>query len=290
MKDKVYAQIYSLIRHSSEGVIDALKTISEIGYDGVELIRTNTGGLSFPDFQKLLADLKLRVPSVHGMTDEAGYAFGEALGAKYIVVSSNDHLTKRDELLAEADELNEKGRLFQKYGCRAAVHNHSLEFRRVADMDDGTLIYDLLLQNTDPALVCFELDVGWCVRGGQDPADYVARFPGRFPLIHTKECDRVAKDDAEKEHFPSRVIALGPPKLINGSVVFSQEQMDMLYESRNWNASLGQGLIDWKRLIAVCEANGAEAYINEREYYHVGGADGNERLCAIADYEFLRAL
>lgn len=290
MQNKVFAQIYSLIRHSAEGVIQALETISEIGYDGVELIRTNTGGLSFADFKKLLGDLNLRVPSVHGLTDEAGYAFAEELGARYIVVSSDDHLTKRDELLRAADALNEKGRLFGKFGCRAAIHNHSLEFRTVKDMDDGTLIYDLLVQNTDPALVCFELDVGWCARGSQDPAAYVSRFPGRFPLIHTKECCRAARDDAEKEHFPTYVLEMGKPQLIGGSVVFSQEQMDLLYESRNWNGAFGEGLIDWPRLAAVCEAQGAEAYINEREYYHVGGANGDERLCAIADYEFLRSL
>ena len=62
---KVYAQTYSLLRQEREGILEALKTISEIGYDGVELIGQNTGGLTTAEFKKYLEDLNLSVISVH---------------------------------------------------------------------------------------------------------------------------------------------------------------------------------------------------------------------------------
>jgi hypothetical protein len=70
---KVYAQVYSLLRQEREGVLEALKTISRICYDGAEILGNNTGGLSTADFKKYLADLKLSVISAHSLNCEKDY-------------------------------------------------------------------------------------------------------------------------------------------------------------------------------------------------------------------------
>ena len=63
-----------------------------------------------------------------------------------------------------------------------------------------------------------------------------------------------------------------------------------LYETRSWNKGLGQGIIDWKRLAELANAQGCEAFISEREYYHFDGSDGTAVNAAELDYKFLRNL
>ena len=57
MENKVYSQVYSILKTSKEGVLDAIKGLAEIGFDGIEAMGTNTGGLSKADFHKFINDL-----------------------------------------------------------------------------------------------------------------------------------------------------------------------------------------------------------------------------------------
>ena len=152
-----------------------------------------------------------------------------------------------------------------------------------------TRVYDLLLSETDPELVGFQLDVGWAALAGADVCDYIEKNPGRFPLIHVKECDHAAKDPAEFEHFPPEIV-----KQIrrdeHGAPIFTDEIKAQLYETRSWNKGLGQGIIDWKRLTDLANAQGCDAFISEREYYHFDGSDGTAISAAEFDYNFLRSL
>jgi sugar phosphate isomerase/epimerase len=44
-----------------------------------------------------------------------------------------------------------------------------------------------MLKNTDPSLVCFELDLWWIHVGGKQAVDYFNRYPGRFLFYHVKD-------------------------------------------------------------------------------------------------------
>src|SRR3989475_4408761 len=68
-------------------------------------------------------------------------------------------------------------------GLQFAYHNHDFEFART----EGRLPYDVLIAETDPKLVQFEIDLYWMVKGGQDPLAYFARLPGRVPMVHVKD-------------------------------------------------------------------------------------------------------
>ena len=68
-------------------------------------------------------------------------------------------------------------------GFRFAFHNHDTEFRKIGDV----VSYDILLNETDPALVSFEMDLYWVVFGGADPLEYLTRFPARFRMLHVKD-------------------------------------------------------------------------------------------------------
>lgn len=286
---KVYAQLYSIVRQEREGHLDAFRSLSEIGYDGVELLGNNTNGLSFEDYKKLLADLGLNVLSSHNLHTEEDYDFAAKLGVKYAVLGGCDAVRDEEKLKAVCEEWNAVGEKLSSFGLKGVIHNHGEEF---CWMDgEKQRIYDFIAENTDPEKIGFELDVGWVVRAGLDPVEYINRYAGRFPLIHIKECAYPAKDFIDLEHFPSRVLEMGPPQIINGVPYFTDEQKQILNDSRKWNVELGKGIVDFRAIIAAAEAQGCEAYVNEREYYQLSAVpDGDPVKCAALDYQYLRGL
>jgi sugar phosphate isomerase/epimerase len=75
---------------------------------------------------------------------------------------------------------------------RFAYHNHTPEFRT----ENGVVFYDELLRLTDPAKVSMELDCGWAVVAGVNPAQYLARYPSRFSMLHMKDFKMTAASTA----------------------------------------------------------------------------------------------
>ncbi len=291
MKGKVYAQVYSMIRTFPEGLIEAVKLFSAMGYDGIELVGDNTDGLEVEEFSKLLKELKLDVISVHSIRGEEDLYFAQTMGAKYMNVSLSPKHVTREALLKACEKLNEQGRIYASHGLKAVLHNHADEFRWVDKEEGKTRIYDILLEHTDPVLLGFEFDVGWAALAGIDVVDYIKRYPGRFPLIHVKECTRVAQTEDEKEHFPKRIFHEGLKKDPQTNIpILTEEMKKDLYESRSWNGALGKGIIDWSALVKAADAQGCEAYISEREYYHYPESNGTNRDCVRLDYEYLRSL
>jgi len=66
---------------------------------------------------------------------------------------------------------------------RTSSCNHSWEFRAV----DGQIPFDILLANTDPAVVKFQIDVGNCMLGGGDPIAYLSKYPNRYYSMHVRD-------------------------------------------------------------------------------------------------------
>ena len=291
MQDKVFVQLYSIVRQEREGHLDAFRALSAIGYDGIELLGNNTNGLSFADYRKLLGDLGLKVLSSHNLHTEADYDFAAQLGAKYSVIPGCDALRDREALARQCEAWNEEGRALAKFGLKGVIHNHGEEFLALDESGEGERIYDFIAAHTDPELIGFELDVGWAVRAGVDPVEVIHRYAGRVPLIHIKECDRAAANFEELEHFPRRILEMGEPKIVNGVPYFSEEQKRALDASRQWNVSLGQGIVDFPAIVAAADAQGCEAYISEREYYRLPTVpDADPVQCAAEDYRYLRSL
>lgn len=84
-----------------------------------------------------------------------------------------------------AAQLNEYGKVLQKFGMKVIFHNHTAEFDL---LDDGkTTQHELMIQETDPALVTMELDLGWAHIAGQDVLAMFRRHPGRFECWHVKD-------------------------------------------------------------------------------------------------------
>jgi sugar phosphate isomerase/epimerase len=87
-----------------------------------------------------------------------------------------------------AEDFNQFGAAARARGLRFYQHNHSGEFA----VENGTRLYDVLMQETDPSLVFLELDIFWAYVGqsrfpGFKPHEYPWEQPERFPLFHVKD-------------------------------------------------------------------------------------------------------
>jgi sugar phosphate isomerase/epimerase len=116
------------------------------------------------------------------------------VGVKSIVQPGMPSIESNDDAKFVCEVFNKAGEIAKAAGIKWGYHNHSGEFQKAVKDEDkgkrgvqGDVIYDLLLNGTDPKLVFFEMDVYWTVMGQQDPLEYFAKYPGRFPILHIKD-------------------------------------------------------------------------------------------------------
>ena len=273
--DKRYIQLYSIKDETAKDFVGALKRIAEIGYTGVEFAG-NYGGMSAGELKKFLADLGLEPLSAHIRSDQvaANLDYAVELGLKYIIDPMYNMETYEDAA-AFTKILNETGKLCKDKGIIFGYHNHRHEF---LECKDGTLM-DTLLINTDPDLVCFQLDAGWATCAGCDVPAFLNKYAGRFKMIHVKECSTVA--GAEKVPDFSKF-----PKDEEGRPQIPPEVLKQWREQSKWNVAAGKGIIDWHVVRDAALAQGAEAFIVEREYDYAGDIF----KCVEEDCVFLKSL
>ncbi len=192
MLDKISVQLYTLRNEMKEGVPAVLTSLNEIGYDQVEF--AGYFDHSPAQIRQMLDDAGLTSPSAHISLEQmldGGDDHIEAagiVGHEYLIVPwMNESLRGSVESYKNVcGQLNDLGRKCKAGGVKLAYHNHAFEFEAL----DGQIPFDVMLEECDPELVNFQLDLFWITDGGQDPLAYIAKYPGRFPLCHVK--DRMA--------------------------------------------------------------------------------------------------
>jgi len=231
-------QLWTFREQAKTGVPAMLKMARDMGITHVE-----TAGLYNMTAQQLAQALNtagLRATSMHvGYDDlmknpQKVISDAKALGATYVGLAWYPHtgaFTEADARKAAAD-FNAIGKTMKDAGLTFFYHNHGYE---PVPFGNGTLL-DLIIQNTDPALVKFEMDVLWTWLPGADPVGLIAKYPGRFKLMHIKDMK------------PG--IARGS---LSGGLPAEQQ------------AVIGQGQVDWKTLLAAAEKDGFAYYYLEDE-------------------------
>ena len=120
----------------------------------------------------------------------------KTLGSKFIVVpffginfATGQVVRDRATWAAFAHDMNHAGALARREGLRLGYHNHNWEFFRLTD-DPSRTAYDVLIEETDPRFVHFELDLMWAVRGARDAVDILERVNGRVRQYHVKDINQ----------------------------------------------------------------------------------------------------
>lgn len=113
-------------------------------------------------------------------------------GVSYLVCSSTSIDTMED-IKQSIETLSKTGEACRKAGIGFAFHNHVKEFEKV----EGQLPYDMFLSQISPDIMKMELDLAWVTKAGVDPLELFKKNPGRFPLWHVKDLDRVTQRPVE---------------------------------------------------------------------------------------------
>jgi sugar phosphate isomerase/epimerase len=191
---KVGIQLYSVRNHMRKDPVETIRKVAQSGYRYIEAANHHADsdhgvgfGASPEEIKTVLDGEGVKIVSAHifplGLEIlKPVLEYFKILDAGYIAVPMGFFKDKADTL-RQAEFFNELGRLCAGSGIQLVYHNHFHEFQ----IFEGKTVYELIMENTDPALVKAELDTYWAVRGGQDPVKLLEKYGERVALIHQKD-------------------------------------------------------------------------------------------------------
>ena len=213
-------QTYSLGRELAPDVPGGLEKVAQMGYSTLELAgynaEGNIGAVPMAEFKKYADDAGLKIVSTHVNPPVREYTKDNleqikefwkvaadhhaAIGCKYLIQPGQPATRSTEEVAFVGEVFNEAGKIAKAAGLSFGYHNHSGEFARVVpggteplpagrgrQPEGAKIIYDAMLEATDPSLVVFQNDVYWTVMGQQDPVAYMKKYADRITLLHIKD-------------------------------------------------------------------------------------------------------
>jgi sugar phosphate isomerase/epimerase len=240
-KGPVGLQLYSLRGYFTKSVPQGIELAKSFGIHDVEL--AGTYNFAPEKYRAMLLAAGLNPISAHVSykrlieEPEAVAAEAKALGLKYIGTAWIDHKGSFDaaQAHAAAAQLNRVGEIYAKHGLKCFDHCHGYEFEPgVAGPD--TKAMDILIRETNPKFVTFQMDILWVTFPGEDPAAWLTKYPGRWELIHLKD---LKKGVATGKH--------------NGGT------------DPNNDVALGTGQMDWPKILAAAKKSRVKYYFIEDE-------------------------
>ncbi|MCC7526278.1 MAG: sugar phosphate isomerase/epimerase [Chitinophagaceae bacterium] len=222
-KELTGVQLYSIREDMKKDPLGSLKQLAAMGYKHVE--HANYGnrrfyGFAAIEFKKILGDLGMTMPSGHTVlnkthwnestndfADEWKMTVEDAATVGQLFVISpwmDDYYRKTyDDMKRYMEVYNKCGELCKKSGMKFGYHNHDFEFSQKLN---GHTVFDILLQNTDPALVIQQLDIGNMYNAGAKALDIMKKYPGRFESMHVKD---EIKSTAGHDPYESTILGTG---------------------------------------------------------------------------------
>lgn len=241
-KGPVGLQLWSLRESFKTDVPGTLDKVKALGF--VEVETASTYDLGAEKLKAMLTERGLKPVSGHFQYDPlkkdlaGAVAEAKTLGVKFAVCPWIPHeignFSEADAKRAAAD-FNTFGAAFKAAGITFAYHPHGYEFRPVTEGASETF-FDLMVRETKPELVSFEMDVFWVVHPGQDPAKLLAKYPNRWALMHLKDIRKGARTGVYTGQAP-----------------------------KTDDVPLGTGQVDWKAVLKQAAAVGVQHYFVEDE-------------------------
>ena len=262
-------QLFSLPRLLEKDVRAGIELLAQMGYEEVELYGpfpfsaesarerwaavtpmlgfSGSGyfGLSASEFKAILDDAGIRATSTHTDLDTLQTRMpqlGEAadlLGLKYVGLPSipEEKRSSLDDYRRIAGEFNNIGEQARQVGLKFAYHNHGYGLQEV----DGEVPLNIVLDETDPDLVFFEMDIYWTTAGGADPLQYLRTYPKRYKLMHLKDMQEKVRFSGDGGS-PSEWVELFP-----------------------YMTNAGDGVLDIKSIVETGKKAGVEHFYVEQD-------------------------
>ncbi len=267
--NNIGVQLFSLPKLLEKDFRGGIKMLSKMGYKEVELYgpfpfsvdsakkdwKAVTPYLGFSgsgyfghtpqEVKAILKENDIKATSIHTdmktlqtRMEQLGEA-GDELGFEYVGMPMipEDKRKTLDDYKIVAEEFNKIGEQSKKVGLKFAYHNHGYGLKEM----DGKVPLNIILDQTDPSLVFFELDIYWTTAGGADPITYLEAYQGRYHLMHVK-------DMKEKVQFSG-----------DGG---NPEQWKELFP---YMTTAGNGVLDLQSIISVGKKMGVNHFYVEQD-------------------------
>jgi len=196
MPNSLALQLHSLRKEAAANPEAIVCGVPAMGYDGVET--AGTYGWSAEQWKKILSETGLHVVGAHVKLEplekewDALAAFQRAVGNSRFVISSIPKELQTAEGFSEAARrLNAIGKRAKDNGFSFFYHNHAYEF---SPLGNGGCGMDILLAQTEPQFLGFEVDTYWVERGNRNSREFIQQNAGRIGMIHAKEFCRDGRD------------------------------------------------------------------------------------------------
>ncbi|MBO5256718.1 MAG: sugar phosphate isomerase/epimerase [Clostridia bacterium] len=251
----VAVQVYSVRDSAEANLADTLRKIKEMGYDGVEF--AGLYGYA-PEYIKGLIDALELIPvSAHIPLDEMiadpdkTFAAYQTIGVKFAAVPyvTPERRPGAEKFEETIETIAKLGEIAKKYGITLLYHNHDFEFTKV----DGEYGLDILYKRVPKEFLETELDTCWVNVGGEVPAEYIAKYNGRTPVVHLKDFFMSGK-------LPKHLYAL------IGIDEEEKEDEPSTFEFR----PVGHGMQDMPAILEAAVASGAQYVVVEQDEPSMG--------------------
>lgn len=213
-KYKMGLQLFSVNEDMTKDPIGTLKAVTAMGYEDFETFgfdgtKGTFYGYKSSEFKHILEDLQSTASSGHfgfssylEKSDDELMRFvdqciagARVLDMKYITwpwIAPEQRTINNYKLMS--GKLNRIGERVNAAGLGFAYHNHGFEFQD----HDGENGFDIILKETDPALVKLQMDIYWVMHSSKrSPRELIKEQPGRYVMWHIKDMDKITKDYTE---------------------------------------------------------------------------------------------
>ena len=188
--DNIGLQLYTIRNMMEADMEGSLAQVANLGYKEVEFF--SYYGRSASNIKNMLNQNGLYSPSIHvdlhqleGDNLFKEIEFAKTLGQEYITLAwlGEENRKSMDQYKSHAEVFQRAGEECNKAGLKFAYHNHEFEFFDF----DGMRPYDMLLEQISQDIMLMEMDFFWMAVAGEEPHEYFAKYPGRFPMCHIKD-------------------------------------------------------------------------------------------------------
>lgn len=187
MNIKMASPLFILRDEAQKDLFAVLEKLSELGFDGVELL--GFFGKSPCEIRKKLDSLSMKAIGNHINADEFKkdpdkvIAEHLELGCSYITISWADISIKpgMDGFDEGVKNIGSLSRLCRDKGITPLYHNHAFEFISTPSM------LDIILDSCEKDGLCLEPDLGWMIAGQANPETYLRKYAEHCPVIHLKD-------------------------------------------------------------------------------------------------------
>jgi len=230
--ERIAAQLYTVRKFTQTpaDVAETFRKVRAIGYEAAQV--SAFGPIEPAELRRVADDAGVQIVVTHTafnrLRDDLDGVIEEhrTIACEHVAIGSmpGEMRNGEDGFHAFAVWANHVGARLREAGLDFHYHNHAFEMERFG----GRTGFDILIGETDPANLGFELDTYWIQAGGGDPAVWIEKVAGRVPLLHVKDM-------------------VGAP------------------ENKGAFAEIGEGNLNWPAIVKAARAAGVEWHIVEQD-------------------------